>query len=66
MNEMCDILNCKNVFDDVEGWSEVSKEELMARNPDITIRIDDDESFTRPGPRLIEALEKMYKLVYEA
>lgn len=64
MDEMAEILNCKNVFDDVEGWTEVSKEELEARHPDVTIRIDDDESFTRPGPRLIDALDKMYKLVY--
>ena len=64
MDEMAQILNCKNIFDDVEGWAEVSKEEIESRCPDVTIRIDDDESFTRPGPRLIDALDKMYKLVY--
>lgn len=64
MDEMAEILNCKNVFNDVEGWAEVSKEEIEARHPDVTIRIDDDESFMRPGPRLIDALDKMYKLVY--
>ena len=65
LNEMAEILNCKNVFNEVEGWAEVSREELDARHPDFIIKIDDDESFTRPGPRLIEALEKMYQIIYE-
>ena len=65
ITSIAEILNCKNVFDDVEGWAEVSREELDARHPDFIIKIDDDESFTRPGPRLIDALEKMYQTVYE-
>lgn len=65
MDEMAGILNLKNIFDDVEGWAEVSSEQIAVRKPDVTVVIDNDESFLRPGPRLIEALNKLYQIAYE-
>ncbi|MGB4613763.1 MAG: ABC transporter substrate-binding protein [Erysipelotrichaceae bacterium] len=39
MNEICEILNLKNVFDDVVGWGEISEEQVMERNPDYIVTI---------------------------
>lgn len=65
MDDMAKSLNLKNIFDDIDGWAEVSDEQIKARNPEITIVIDDDTSFVRPGPRLIDALDSLYKKAYE-
>ena len=37
MQEICDMLCLKNIFDDVSGWAEVSAEQVIARNPDYII-----------------------------
>ena len=39
MNEICEILNLKNVFDDIVGWGEISEEQVMERNPDYIVTI---------------------------
>lgn len=65
MDEMAQMLYLKNAFNDVDGWAEVSAEQIEARNPDLTIVVDDDTSFTRPGPRLIDAMSSLYNKAYE-
>ena len=39
MNEIAGMLGLKNVFDDVEGWAEVSEEQVIERNPDYIVTI---------------------------
>lgn len=34
MQELCDIVNVENIFSDVEGWAEISEEQVIQRNPD--------------------------------
>lgn len=90
MNEIAEMLGYRNVFEDVEGWAEVSEEQVLARNPDYIVTIAmyygegptpveeimgrpgwqnvaavkngavfeaDADSFTRPGPRLVDAAQ---------
>lgn len=100
MNELGDLLNLDNIFeDDFDGWSEVSEEQVLAKDPDYIIttsmpvegapspveeilqreawqdvtavkegqvfQVSSDE-FTRPGPRLMYAIEALYDFVYGA
>lgn len=37
MQELSDIIGVKNAFSDVSGWSEVSEEQVLERNPDYII-----------------------------
>ena len=39
MNEIAEMLGMKNVFDDVEGWAEISEEQVLERNPDYIVTI---------------------------
>lgn len=39
MDEIGNILGLENIFSDIEGWSEVSEEEVIARNPDYIVTI---------------------------
>lgn len=39
MDEIGNILGLENIFSDVEGWSEVSEEEVISRNPDYIVTI---------------------------
>ena len=34
MNEIAEMLGMKNIFDDVQGWVEISEEQVIERNPD--------------------------------
>jgi iron complex transport system substrate-binding protein len=34
MQELCEIINVENIFADVDGWAEISEEEVLSRNPD--------------------------------
>ena len=47
MNEVAELLGLKNIFADLEGWAEVSQEQVIERNPDyivtITMYFDGDE-----------------------
>jgi len=35
IQELIEIVGAKNIFEDVEGWSAVSEEQVLARNPEI-------------------------------
>ncbi len=37
IQELIDIVGAKNIFDDVEGWTSVSEEQVLQRNPDIIL-----------------------------
>jgi len=37
VQELLDIVGAKNIFDDVTGWSAVSEEQVIERNPDIIV-----------------------------
>ena len=39
MNEIAEMLGMKNIFDDVEGWAEISEEQVIERNPDYIVTI---------------------------
>ncbi len=39
MDEVAQMLGLKNCFDDVEGWAEVSEEQVLERNPDYIMTI---------------------------
>ncbi|MBZ6527555.1 ABC transporter substrate-binding protein [Aerococcaceae bacterium DSM 111021] len=96
MNEIAEMLNLENIFADVEGWGEVSEEQVLERNPDYiitsTMPIDgfkpveeilgrdgwdtvsavknehvflaNSDEFTRPSPRLTDAIKTLYDIVY--
>lgn len=67
MDEIAQIVGLENIFADVEGWSEVSEEEVIARNPDyiVTITMGSmegpspvEEIMTRPGWEGITAVKE--------
>ena len=39
MNEIAELLGLKNCFADVEGWAEISEEQVLERNPDYIVTI---------------------------
>lgn len=39
MNELAEMLGLKNIFDDVDGWAEVSQEQVIARSPDLIVTV---------------------------
>ena len=39
MNEVAELIGLKNIFDDVDGWGEVSEEQIIERNPDYIVTI---------------------------
>jgi len=39
MQELADIVGVKNIFDDVEGWAEISEEQVLERNPDYIVTV---------------------------
>lgn len=39
MNEIAEILGLKNIFADVDGWAEVSEEQVIERNPDYIVTV---------------------------
>ena len=39
MNEIAEMLGMKNIFDDVQGWAEISEEQVIERNPDYIVTI---------------------------
>ena len=39
MDEVAQILGLKNIFDDMDGWCEVSEEAVLERNPDYIVTI---------------------------
>lgn len=39
MNEIATMLGLTNTFEDVEGWAEISEEQVLERNPDFIVTI---------------------------
>ena len=97
MQEMAELMNLTNAFEDVSGWAEVSQEQVLERDPDYIVTVSmywgegptpveeimgregwdalkalqnghvlqmDSDQITRPGPRLADAAELLYELVY--
>jgi iron complex transport system substrate-binding protein len=66
MNELAEMLGLKNIFDDVDGWAEVSQEQVIARNPDLIVTVTmysgqgqkpDEEIKSRAGWEGISAIK---------
>lgn len=97
MQNIADILGLKNAFEDVEGWAEVSQEQVLERDPDYIVTVAmyygegptpveeilsrpgweslkavkngmvlqlDSDQISRPGPRLADAAEALFELIY--
>ena len=97
MDELAQMVGLTNAFDDVQGWAEVSEEQVIERDPDIIVTTSmsygddpspvdeilgragwegmkavaggmvcqaDSDQVTRPGPRLMEAVQWLYQVVY--
>lgn len=39
MNEIAEMMGLKNCFADIEGWAEISQEQVLERNPDYIVTI---------------------------
>lgn len=46
-NELLEVINAKNVFDDIDGWAQVSEEQIIKRDPQAIIT-SDEYSFDNP------------------
>ncbi len=66
MDEVANMLGLTNVFADVEGWSAVSEEDVLARNPDYILTITmyygegptpEEEIMARPGWENVSAVQ---------
>ncbi len=66
MNELAQMLGLKNVFEDVNGWAEISQEQVIARNPDLIVTVTmyfgegpkpDEEILSRAGWEGITAVK---------
>ncbi len=53
MDEIANICGLKNVFDDIEGWKEVSQEQIIERNPDNIVTIS---MYFGEGPTPVEEI----------
>ena len=53
MNEIAEMLGMKNIFDDVQGWAEVSEEQVIERNPDYIVTIT---MYFGEGPTPVEEI----------
>ena len=53
MNEIAEMIGLKNIFDDVEGWAEVSEEQVIERNPDYIVTIS---MYFGEGPTPVEEI----------
>ena len=66
MNEIAEMMGLKNCFDDVEGWAEISEEQVLERNPDYIVTITmyfgegptpEEEILSRPGWENVTAVQ---------
>lgn len=66
MDELAGLIGLENAFSDVEGWAEISQEQVIDRNPDYivtsTMSFDDgptpiEEIMNRPGWQDISAIK---------
>lgn len=53
MNEMADMLGLTNIFAEVDGWAEVSQEQVIERNPDYIVTIT---MYFGEGPTPVEEI----------
>lgn len=53
MNEIAEMLGLTNVFADVEGWGEVSEEQILERNPDYIVTVS---MYYGEGPTPVEEI----------
>ena len=95
MDELASICGLRNAFSDVEGWAQISEEQVLQRNPDLIVTISmaegeqnmeeeiagrsgwehvkaveeghiyaaDNDEFSRPGPRLMDAAKTLSDIV---
>ncbi len=66
MNEIATLLGLENAFSDVEGWAEISEEQVLERNPDAIVTIamyfgegplPDEEILSRNGWQQLSAVQ---------
>lgn len=66
MNEIAELIGLENIFADVDGWGEVSEEQVIERDPDHIVTITmyfgegptpEEEIMSRPGWESISAVE---------
>lgn len=53
MDEIAEMLGLENAFDDVEGWAEISEEQVLTRNPDYIVTIT---MYYGEGPTPVEEI----------
>ncbi len=53
MNEVAEMIGCKNAFDDVDGWAAISEEQVLAKNPDYIVTIT---MYYGEGPTPVEEI----------
>jgi len=53
MNELANICGLKNAFEDINGWAEISEEQVLARNPDYIVTIT---MYYGQGPTPVEEI----------
>ena len=53
MNEICEMIGLENVFNDVEGWAQVSEEQVIRRDPDYIVTIT---MYFGEGPTPVEEI----------
>lgn len=54
MQEVADMIGVTNIFEDLEGWAEVSEEQVLERNPDYIMTIS---MYFGEGPTPIEEIK---------
>ena len=66
MDEVAQMLGLQNCFADVEGWAEISEEQVLERNPDYILTISmsfgegptpEEEIMSRPGWEQVTAVQ---------
>ncbi|MCL1847679.1 MAG: ABC transporter substrate-binding protein [Coriobacteriia bacterium] len=66
MNEVAELLGLENIFADLDGWAEVSEEQVLQRNPDYIVTISmyfgegptpEEEILARPSWQNITAVK---------
>ncbi len=53
MNEIAEMIGLENCFSDVEGWAEISEEQVLERNPDYIVTIS---MYYGEGPTPVEEI----------